>query len=649
MGKAEGSPVFLTAKVGPIASPSCTRTRQLLSMSRLGQTLVFAVLIASYSCFVQRVATAQVSEFDRARLAGEIEAAAKNLNPGLFPDLDASKAQVLMRVVSAEQFFDSRTNRENRDAWLTYLDVEPLVEKIESDASALAIARDAIDLRYRLIGTAPGLELTVLRNLRDSVEKLIEAVRFRDKEKSVESLAKQLGTLAQLVRELDKSPSAEDSASISALLGVLEASGQAKAMVDSMRNVFGRPNVAILVGEPMVQSAVNRNVNQTRPVRDCILGTRIIGDATMNAVVTADLVPAVGSARVNVSLVGHIVSKNIGYNGPVRLRTVGYGDVNVSRSVSVNESGITLEPAYSRAVLKTEITAIEHKLGLVRKIAKKRAAQQKPRADKIAVEKMRNQVGGQFATRTSEMTSMTPPDLLEKIRPVLKRLSLEEPTRYWGSTEQAVYIDSTFRRRDQISTVVSRPPITQSYDAAVQIHESVVDNAFAPILAGRTLTERQLNEMLDKAGRPVPEKTGEESEPPFEIDFARLRPVVFEARDQTIRVGVRGTRFAQGTRELKRAMEITAIYEPAKTTDGVVILLRKGDVNVDFPGGRRLSVSQAGLRRTIQKKFSDLFPDVLLDRPLEIPSDSQVEAIRGRIFHPRMVDAKDGWLTITVR
>ncbi len=620
-------------------------------MSRLGQSVAIAVLIASYSCFVQRAATAQVSDFDRTRLAGEIEAAAKNLDPAFFPDLDASKAEVLRRVVSAKQFFDSRTNRANRDAWLAYVDVDPLVEKIESDASALAIARDAIDLRYRLIGTAPGLELTVLRNLRGSVEQLIEAVRFRDKEKSVESLATQLGKLAEKVRELDQSPSAEDTATISALLGVLESSGQAKALVQSMRSVFGRPNVAILVGEPMVQSVVNQDVNQTRPVRDCILGTRIIGDATMNAVVTANLVPAVGSARVNVSLVGHIVSKNIGYNGPVRLRTVGYGDVSVSRSVSVNESGITLEPAYSRAVLKTDITAIEHKLGIVRKIAQKRAAQQKPQADKIAVEKMRNQVGSQFAIKTSEMTSMKPPDPLEKVRPMLKRLSLDEPTRFWGSTERAVYIDSIFRRRDQISTVVSRPLIAEMYDAAVQIHESVIDNAFAPILSGRTLKERQLNEMLEKAGRPLPEpeQSGEEREPPFEIDFARLRPIVFEARNQTIRVGVRGTRFAQGTRELKRAMEITAIYEPAKTADGVVILLRKGDVNVDFPGDRRLSVSQAGLRRTIQKKFSDVFPEVLLDRPLEIPTDAKIEAIRGRIFHPRMVDAKDGWLTITVR
>jgi hypothetical protein len=621
-------------------------------MSRLGHCIAFTVFIAALSSFVPRTAMAQLSDFDRTRLAGEIEAAAKNLDPALFPELDPSKAEVLSRVKLAKQFFDSRTSAENRDAWLAYLDLDPLVEKIESDGSAPAIARDAIDLRHRLVGVAPGLELTVLRNLRDSIEQLIEAVRFRDKETSTQSLAKQLDALAERVKELDDNPSAEDSAAISALLGVLESSGQAKGTVYALRNTFSRPNVAILVGEPLVQSAVNRDIiNRSQPVRDCILGTRIVGDATINGAVTANLLSAVGAARINVSLVGHIVSKSIGYNGPVRLRTTGQGNVNVWRSLTFNESGVVLEPAYSRAVLKTEITAIEHKLRLVRKIASKRAAEQKPKADKIAVEKMRSRVGSMFVTQTSEAAAITPLDPLEKIRPVLKRLSLDEPARFWGSTEQAVYIDSTFRRRDQISTVVSRPPIHESYDVAVQVHESVIDNTFAPILAGRTLKESQLNELLEKSGRPVPKpsEAGEEPEPPFEIDFARLRPIVFEARDQTLRVGVRGTRFAQGSRELKRAMEITAVYEPAKTNDGVVVLLRQGDVDVDFPGDRRLSVSQAGLKRTIQKKFSDVFPEVLLDRPLEVPTDVQVEAIRGRVFHPRMVDARDGWLTITVR
>ena len=101
--------------------------------------------------------------------------------------------------------------------------------------------------------------------------------------------------------------------------------------------------------------------------------------------------------------------------------------------------------------------------------------------------------------------------------------------------------------------------------------------------------------------------------------------MIFEARDQTLRVGVRGTRFAQGSRELDRAMEITAIDKPAIGDDGTMILIRVDEVGVVFPGRTRLSVSQAGLKATIQKKFSKIFPETLLDRPLEVPQTSQLE------------------------
>jgi hypothetical protein len=614
-------------------------------MSRLGYFYAFFIVFASPGAL-----PAQLSGTDRPRLIGEIRAAADHLDADLLPDFVTSKSEFLERVATVEQFFTANTTAENRDAWLEYLHLDPLVEAIKSEQSPGVMAREALDLHDRLVGTTPGLELTALRQLRDSTEQLFESILFRDKEKSIASLAKQLDSLAQRVGQLDDNPSANDFAAVSAVLGLLESSGQADRLMDSFRDTFSRPNVAILVGESMIQTAANQNVSRTSPVRDCILGTRIFGSATLNGIITADLLPSVGAAKVNVTLVGKIVSHNRGYNRPVRLRTVAYGDVNLSRTMMVNESGITLEPVYSRAVLRTKILAIEHNLAIVRAIARKRTAQQKPQADRIAVERMRNRAGAQFALRTSEATEIMPQDLLVEIRPLLKRLSLEEPTRLWGSTDEAIVIDTMFRGHDQLSTVVPRPLIGESYDAAVQIHESAIENAFATVLAGRTLSETRLNELLESAGRPMPETDIEgESGPPFEIDFSRLRPIIFEARDQTVRLGVRGKRFAQGKRELKQAMEITALYEPAKNDDGVAILRRHGDVTVDFPGGKRLTLAQAGLRRSIQKKFSEVFPETLLSRQIEIPSDAEIEAIRGHVFRSRLVDARDGWLTIASR
>ncbi|MGB7327489.1 MAG: hypothetical protein WBD31_21615 [Rubripirellula sp.] len=634
-------------------------------VSPLFARLLFA-LMASITVF-SGTTLAQWSSGDRQRLASEMELAAKNLDPSRFPAVDASSAVVVSSMDAAESFFTEQTDPANSASWLQYLDLDPLRDLIASEASATDIAREAISLRFRLVGTTPGLELSKLTVLRRDLERLIEAVRLRDAERAEKAVAGQMASLAEKILEMDDSPSADDVAKIGAVIGLLDSAGQAAGLVQSFRNQFSRPNMAILIDESMVQSAINRGVNQSRPVRDCILGTRIVGSASLDGVITADLLPSIGEVRVQVALAGCVSSQNTGYNGPVRLQTSGTGTVNVTRLLHISEAGISADNAYIQATLNTNIDAIEHRLRLVRRIARKKAAEQKPNADRIAVEKLRSQVGGQFVEQTDSATAVPPPDVLGSVRPVLKRLSLDEPTRLWGSTDQEIFIDSTFRRHDQLGSAVTRPVILAAYDAAIQLHESVVDNAMTPLLAGRTMREGDFEGLIAETGLPIENQTSvadsgssvlanedddtddDEDQDPFEIDFAKLRPIIFEARDQTVRVGVRGTRFAQGKRELKQAMEITAVYESARAEDGRVLLLRKGDVDVSFPGpGKRLSVTQAGLKRTIQKKFDDVFPTVLLDKSMTVPMTSKLESLRGRVFRPELVQANDGWLTVGV-
>jgi hypothetical protein len=597
------------------------------------------------------IALAQLTDADRERIAAEMDAAAEQLDGSRFPDLESSKSKLLSHVDSVERYFETSTDQENRDAWLRYIDVDPLVEQIESDQSPSAIGRQATDLRYRLIGIVPGLELTVLRDLRDSVEQLIEAIRFHNKEKSKKLLSRHLTSLAEHVRGLDDNPSSGDVALISTALGILESSGQAEELAASLRDTFGRPNVAILIGQSMVDSIIHQEISQIMPVRECILGTRIVGTAELTGTLSASLHPSVGAAKIGVSLDGQIVSNNLGFNGPVRLRTTGQGDVHVTQTMNIDDSGITFDRAITQATLETSISSIEHPLRFVRNIARRRASQQKAQADRIALGRMSRRVGTQFESQTGDAAATASPNLLAKIRPVLKRMSHDQPECQFSSTDQAILVDATFRRPDQLSAVLSPPPITEPYDAAIQIHESVFDNAMAPVLAGRTFTEDRLRELLDMLGRELPTQDASEEgdiEPSFEIDFADRQPIVFEARDQTVRIGVRGTRFAQGSREIKESMEITATYQPVTTADGTAMLRRVGNIDVDF-GRERLRVSQAGIKRTIQKKFSAVFPSELLDRALIVPEDSSIKALQGRAFRPQFVDAQDGWLTITIK
>ena len=615
-------------------------------MQRIG----FALALCLSFPGMQSLVRAQLSDADKQRLVSEIEVAVGQIDEDRFPDLQQSQEVVLQQIEATKNYFHSSTDPSNAQAWMDYLDVGPLVDAIDSDQSPVAIGRTARELRVRLVGFVAGLELRAIGELRNSVEQLITSVVFRDKDRRKELISRQLKSMAELLRSMDANPTPMQITTLAAVTRVVESSGQATNLIEALRQTFGEPNVAVVVSEAMVQQAIERELNESRPVRDCILGTRIVGTALIEGRVTADLSPSADDARINLTMGARMRGRSTGYNRSIRLRTISDGQVAISREVILDPTGVQFSSDIPVDVtLSSRITAIEHPLGLVRKIARKKAAQQKSQADQIALRKFRNQVRDQFIAQTEESVGGEPL-VLDRARRVLQRLSLAEPLQYWSTSDDTLSLQAVFRRHDQLASVTPRPVVDEHYSVMIQIHESALDNVFSPVLAGRTVRENELNQLLEKAGRQADEATANDEEPgsPFEIDFARLRPIIFEARDGTLRVGVRGTRFLQGGRELKQSMEITAVYAPVES-DGVVSLVRQGDVTVDFPGRRRLTVKQAGLRRTIQKKFSSVFPESVLDQILEIPADVKLENLRGRVFQPQLITARDGWFTIAVR
>lgn len=672
----------------PLASSSVVQWLSTASMLTI--SLLAISILAITAC---QPCHAQWPQSDRDRVADQFASAAQQIDSEAFPSPGQATQNFLAAIESTEDFLRSNTSDANYQNWMQFLQVDELVDAVQrSDAfadnqTARLIGREAIALRFRLVGTAPGLELPVLTRLRDSTETLIDAARFRDADRSAEQVAGQLQKFADQVRSMNGDPSAEDVASITQMMGLLRSTGQSPELIAKLRSRFASPNIKILLSEQIVQSAINRCIDQSRPVRDCILGTRIVGTAKLGGTITANVLPSFGSAAIDVRLAGTVQSRSVGYNGPVKLHTVSRGQVNVTRTLHVDEAGIRAQPTVATASLNSEIVSIDHKLRLVRRIARKRATEQKPKADRIGTERLRTQVAQQFTDQTDQARAVDLPNPLAKLNPILTRLDLQEPLRTWGSTDTDIYIDATLASNDQLSAPgptfvpTKQPFVGGHFDFAVQVHETAIDNLVAPIIAGRTITETQLDELLSRGGiKSTPPDSNDAAsnsdrdednaneqdaneqdadgqdaddqdadEPPFEIDFARLRPIVFEAREQSIKLGIRGTRFSQGRRELKQSLEITANYLPATLADGTSILIRDGDVAVDFPSrGRKLSVSQTGLKTTIEKKFADVFPETLLHRPLQVPADAAIDAIAGQTFRSQSVDARDGWLTIKV-
>lgn len=599
------------------------------------------------------VAEAQVGPDQRDWLAEQLEAAKADLDPAALPDVADSQEKLLQQVEATRQFFQRITTPGNAEAWMQYVQAAPLVEAIRSDADLAEQSRLAEDLRHRLSRNIDGLDLAGIVELREAAGRFVAAIRFREKDRSIELLRRQLDSLAQRLRDLEGVPSGDESAAISAILGLLAEAGQAVPATQHLRMTFGQPNLTIQVGESLVSRVVGQPVLRTRDVRECILGTRLVGQATLDGQVSGRLLPSEGSARIQLALDAAFQSCNTGYNGPVSLRTVGNGFVHASRTLVFDDQGPRLEPTSGTASLNTQILSINHHLRLVRKIAAKRAAQQKPLSERIATEKLRNQVTGEFARETDELVNRPMDVPLDEARQTFQRLGISPPQRAWRSTSDYIEVDVRQAEPAQILASNSPPQMAPGYAMVVQLHESVIDNIGSAVLAGRTMNESEIEDLLENV-RPEPagtsETDGDEANAdgevdPFEIDFANLRPLILEARDQTLRIGLRGTRFRQGDRELQRAMEISALYQPTTDASGKVSLERTGEVSVAFPGRGRLSISQVAIKSNIQRAFADIFPPQILDRPIQLP----LERAGDVTLQPAAILAADAWLSVALQ
>lgn len=621
--------------------------------------VLFGLLIGVLSSVSPATAPAQ-------SLASQIAAAAaessEQVDSSAIADLEPAQTEFLTAIDQLRSHLAATTTDANAQAWMNYLKVDSVDDLIRSNPDDSDLVTRSAIIAQQATGIHPGLEVPAVRNLRAAAERYSDALRFRSKDNVANLLTQLLDRSAAEWAEIGDNPSPEEIATLRLLLDLLQRTNQSVAIVERSQELFSSTNFHVAINESLVQRIANRQVHECSAVRECILGTRIVGNALLTGNVTTTLLPSIGSVRLQIALDGNVSTVNKGYNGPVRLRTSGSGQVHATRNMSVDESGFRFEPVVVDGGMNTRINAIEHPLRLVRRIAKKKAAQQKPLADRIAHQKFIKRITEEFTEETEQAVSKPMPDLMAEARPFLQRLDLPEPTRTIGSTDDSVFAYATIRKGNQLSAPSPPPPIPVSNEATVQIHESLIDNTLGTLLAGRTLTRTELQDLAGKLKRDDQQdqvsqsevaasevaEGDEEEEPEFEIDFHSSRPIIFEARDGKLRVGIQGTRFAQGSRELKKRLEIVAEYEPIETESGEIRLQRVGETQINFPGTKRLSVAQAGLRGSIKKGFADAFPEVLMDKAWILPADVDAPALRGRNFRPRYFDAQNGWLTLGV-
>ncbi|MCA9132510.1 MAG: hypothetical protein KDA45_05135 [Planctomycetales bacterium] len=570
--------------------------------------------------------------------------ALNRLDAQQMPKLDETRSDLRAAIADLEQYLDLSSDR--GQAWSRFLKLEAIkqeLDKPQPDWSTL------VDLHMNMRQNYLGLEYAPYLRVRQGIIDVVRALRFgSNPEKMVRDLQ---GGMKALVNRLNEPVEGADtvrSYDVGLIANYLNETGQVPWAVEQIHQQFSAPNVQVFAREQFLNRLVMRPVSEPAAVNECLLGTRLVGQAMLSGGLSLDVLPMVGGVSLTLNMSATMNSSNRGYNRGVVLHTTGNSPIYAAKQVFITPNGISSAPAQVATNLQTQINAIEHRLRLVRRIASKKAAQQKPLADSIAEGRLQNRIRSKYEQQVGEQLSEANVQLASfrsQPRPVLPRLGLSRPQIQISSTHDSVQGSVVQAAAHQLSAArpcdFAVPPAAQVVFAA---HQSAVTNALDIVVGDRTIRSADLDDYAQQALGEVPEEVRQEaSGEAWSVTMASYRPVELEFDEHDIKVKLRIARMSRGDQSLNDPAIVTAVYHPSYR-DGVITLDRKGDVNVTFARESR-GLRAVTLSSFFRVKFNTIFKEQVVTERIDLkqtlPRAPKLEVLSLRI--------QDGWLQVGLR
>ncbi|NLS92151.1 MAG: hypothetical protein GXX96_08235 [Planctomycetaceae bacterium] len=577
-------------------------------------------------------------------LAAQAQAAKGTYRPLDQADLDAARADLDAAVAALETRFAKAGD--TADGWKAYLDWAGLKASL-ADAKGPDLAK--LEQAFsRLSAGHEGLGLLCFADLRDAIRGYVGVARAvgdsgvkGQYEKVVDALAASLASHA-------KAPGGEDAAMISAYLRWLSDARQAPDLIQSIRSGFLNQNFHAHISEAVFNAAMGRDVDETEPVRDVILGTNIYGTGRTTGNVTVKLVPSQDSATIMTILQGTNLSNTTGYNGPVVIYADGTTNITTSKQIVIDGRQLRTCPAQADATTCSHIRSIcaRHGGRIVENIAWKRAGRQKCQADAIAAQHAECRVRARIDAEVDDLIGTANDDLQEKVRGPLAERGLYPAKLNFSTDEDFLNVSILQAGAFDLAAATAPPQAVADADLRVQIHESMINNFTSGALAGMLLREERVQEAVKNLlGKLPKELESEKDSLPWGISFQQARPVWVAFADNQFTLSIRGRSFYEGDQR-HPGMDVTVTYRIVGEGDAVKAV-RQGDVQIfppgfDPKGDKQLTTQETAIRRILQRRLGKLFEEEVVPEGLVLPKDWR----RAGVMKLVQWEARDGWLVL---
>lgn len=594
----------------------------------------------------KKAATASAADPVSRELQNIALQARKQLSKDKLPKITSTKREVITALDNLEKFL--QTNPKQVDRWKKFLRLDTIRDEVKAEKPNPAVL---IDLETSMRQNYRGLEYPQYVKLRDSLMHYHRALRFSSApEQTIKAIDARLEKLVDTLNEPFESET-ERSEVVGVIANYLDLTGQAPSSLSAILAKYSQPNVQAYVRESFVTNMLVRPVAQPTNVNECLLGTRVVGAASLNGNVAADLLPSNNGVSLCLSLNANMSTNSTGYNRGVVIHSTGASPVQASKQIFVSPSGISSTGASVATNLQTQINSIEHRSRIVRRIAKRKAAETQPQANVIAEGRLQDRVRTQFDQQVEEQLSQARVQFASfqsqsQSRPELVRIGMPMPAYSFNSTTSAIQGLLTQRTNSQLAAL-KPSDLPKSLDAQVivEAHQSAMMNSIDVFLGGRTLRNQDLDDLVRQfGGKVTPELEKEANADPWSITFAAFHPIQIDLNDGLAKFTLRISQMTRGEQVLKQDASVTAVYRPT-IYNGYLRLDREGDVKIEF-FGKISNIAAVSMRAFLKGKFEDTFKPVLVNAPITLPPPRRPNVPQLQISN---LQVDNGWAQISLR
>lgn len=547
---------------------------------------------------------------------------------------------VVQSAAALERLLRSGELTEDEATWKEYLHWKTLQEQLKAEQpDARALGRTAV----RLYRHKEGLHLKPFTEFRDRLVDWINLEVAARQKNLKQTYLTRLDQLKQLCEQLEADPSdAATAERIGALLGFIQRTGQDVTLVDKVRAALWHDNLYAEVSSKLASAGIEEPIDEKMTIRDCIMGTSIEGTAHTTGTVKLATIPCEDRAVLRLLVDGEAASENTGWQRGVTIWSNSLTTLAAEMDVLVSGDRFDTSVVKAGAATSTNVYALSARSCFVEKIAWRRVAKTKWKAEEEASAHAAERLAGQVEERVTELLGEAEQGFDEKFRAPLLRRG-EWPSRLqFASTDKSVSVRFLQANVTQPAATIPMPKVAQGRDLVVRLHETFIANFSRAILGNWTLTDERLVKLLSQFGDIPEELKTSPDKAPWSITFSATKPVSATFRDGKVEFAIFGRRFEQGSNYIESPIRLSATYRVTRTKEGAR-LVRDGDVVVKFTRLKRLGPTQIALRTVMRAKFEALFKPEFETKGLELPGRWE----KAGDLHLEELVANQGWLALS--